>query len=239
LSTASLRSRIGRAALIAALVALMLAFVGLAVWQVERRAWKHALIARVDQRVHAEPVEAPDAAHFTAADDEYRHVRVSGRFIAGKETFVRATTVLGSGYWLVVPLRRTDGTIVLINRGFVTSADRSRLAVPPDETTITGLLRASEPRGTLIRDNRPDEDRWVSRDVRAIALRRGLHDVAPYFVDADADPATAADGGVPVGGLTVVAFTDNHLLYAVTWSGLALLVAAAVVRVMRGGRSTA
>ena len=243
MSATPLRSRVGRVSLLAALIALMLVFVGLAVWQVERRAWKHALIARVEQRVHAEPVDAPDANHFTAGDDAYRHVRVTGRFVAGQETFVRAATVLGSGYWLLVPLRRSDGAVVLINRGFVTGSDRSRLAAPPDETTITGLLRISEPRGTLIQDNHPEQDRWVSRDVQAIALRRGLQDVLPYFIDAEADPADAADGGVaaaargvPVGGLTVVAFADNHLLYAVTWSALALLVAAAIVRVLRGAR---
>ncbi|HEY1229800.1 MAG TPA: SURF1 family cytochrome oxidase biogenesis protein, partial [Ramlibacter sp.] len=41
------------------LVAATLGFVALGVWQVERLAWKEALVARVDARVHAAPVPAP------------------------------------------------------------------------------------------------------------------------------------------------------------------------------------
>jgi len=47
--------------------------------------------------------------------------------------------------------------------------------------------------------------------------------VAPYFLDADDSPNP---GGWPVGGLTVVRFHNSHLVYALTWYGLALMVAA-------------
>ena len=52
-----------------------------------------------------------------------------------------------------------------------------------------------------MRPNRPAEDRWYSRDIAAIAKARGLRNVAPFFIDADATPNT---GGYPVGGMTVV-----------------------------------
>ncbi len=60
-----------------------------------------------------------------------------------------------------------------------------------------------------------------------------LSDAGP---DADDGGLGAASLGVPVGGLTVVTFADNHLLYAVIWSLLALLSAAAMRRVLRDGR---
>ncbi len=63
--------------------------------------------------------------------------------------------------------------------------------------------------------------------MQAIAAARGLSDVAPYFVDADAAPGAAAPTAGPVGGLTVIAFPNNHLVYALTWYGLALMVAGA------------
>ena len=50
--------------------------------------------------------------------------------------------------------------------------------------------------------------------------RRGGWGVAPYFLDADAAPNV---GGYPVGGLTVVKFADNHLVYALTWFALCAL----------------
>ena len=101
------------------------------------------------------------------------------------------------------------------------------------ETTVTGLLRITEPGGMLLRSNDPAAERWFSRDVEAIAAARGLTDVAPYFIDADA----ASDGpGWPVGGLTVIKFHNNHLVYALTWYGLALMVAVGTVYVIRQSR---
>ena len=38
---------------------------------------------------------------------------------------------------------------------------------------------------------------------------------------------------MPVGGLTVTSFTDNHLVYAITWYALALMVALAAGHVAR------
>ena len=232
----------GRVGLLLLSVACLALFVGLAAWQVERRACKHALIAQVDARIHAEPVEAPGPDHRPTTQDAYRRVQATGRFIAGRDTFVRAATDLGSGYWVMTPLRRPDGTIVLINRGFVSGDDRSRIADVTTEpatapatglATITGLLRLSEHgRGFLSHDD-PATDRWVTRDVDAIAKARGLQRVAPYFIDADAGPVEAPPRTRPVGGLTVVAFSDNHLLYAIVWSVLALVCLVAVVRVIR------
>jgi surfeit locus 1 family protein len=88
---------------------------------------------------------------------------------------------------------------------------------------VTGLLRLSEPGGGFLRPNDPRSDRWYSRDVAAIAASRGLDRVAPYFIDLERAPDEA---GLPIGGLTVVTFPNNHLVYAVTWGILALMAAA-------------
>ena len=85
---------------------------------------------------------------------------------------------------------------------------------------MTGLLRITEPDGAFLRSNDPAANRWYSRDVAAIAKARDLGLTAPYFVDADATPNP---GGYPVGGLTVVRFPDNHLVYALTWFVLCAL----------------
>ncbi|RVB98891.1 SURF1 family protein, partial [Mesorhizobium sp. M7A.F.Ca.AU.002.06.1.1] len=66
--------------------------------------------------------------------------------------------------------------------------------------------------------------------VQAIAAKQGIGQVAPYFIDADATPNP---GGWPVGGLTVVSFHNNHLVYALTWFGLALMVLGAVAWLLR------
>ena len=82
----------------------------------------------------------------------------------------------------------------------------------------TGLVRASEPHGGFLRANDAAADRWYSRDIAAIGRARSLGHLAPVFIDADATPNP---GDYPVGGLTVVAFRNAHLAYALTWFALA------------------
>lgn len=201
-------------------------FTTLGIWQLQRLAWKHDLIARVEARVHAAPAPAPDAAAWasTPKQQEYRRVRLQGRWLQGRDTRVQAVTEAGPGRWLLRPLLRDDGSVVLVNLGFVPEDWR---APPPAAETadVTGLLRLSEPGGGFLRRNAPAEDRWHSRDVEAIAAHHGLANAAPFFVDADAASAAQAGTPWPRGGLTVVRFRDNHLGYALTWFVLALLVA--------------
>lgn len=217
-------------------VLLFLVFAALGTWQVERRAWKLDLIDRVERRVHAEPSDAPGPSAWAALDaahDEYRRVRLAGRFLDDRQTFVQAVTDLGPGYWVLTPLRRDDGVVVLVNRGYVPSEARARVAPGGGPVNVVGLLRLTEPGGGFLRRNEPAAGRWYSRDVAAIAAARGLAAAAPYFVDAQTATGAADAGTPPVPGLTVVAFHNSHLVYAITWYTLALMVAGAAWRLLR------
>lgn len=220
---------------------LFAGFVSLGTWQVRRLAWKRDLIARVDARVHAPPVAAPAPsawAGITAASAEYRHVSLRGHFLHDRQTLVWTATDLGSGFWVMTPLVQDDGSIVLVNRGFAPAdwcgAGQGCARGPGGEVALTGLLRMSEPSGFL-RGNDPARDSWYTRDVASIARTRGLSRVAPFFVDQDAAPGTLDRGkpAWPQGGLTVVAFPNNHLSYLITWYALALLVLGAGIYVAR------
>lgn len=208
----------------AALVVAFSGFVALGTWQLQRMAWKDALIARVDARVHAEPVDPPARARWdsiTAEDDEYRRVHVRGEWLDVAPARTQAVTAIGAGWWLLSPLQTGSGDIVLVNRGFV-PGDADPVPAPSGPAEVIGLLRLPEVGGGFLRNNDPAADRWHSRDVAAIAASRGLpaERVAPYFIDAEHDPARA---GWPRGGLTVVQFRDHHLQYALTWFAMALL----------------
>ncbi len=211
-----------------ALLAIAFAgFVALGVWQLQRMAWKDALIARVEARLRAAPVAPPERSRWSTIDearDGYRRVRLVGTFLPVPEARTQAVTELGAGYWALAPLRMANGDILFVNRGFVPSGAVGA-APPAGRVEVVGLLRMNEPGGGFLRRNRPDDGRWYSRDVAAIARSRGLpaEAVAPFFVDAAADPAVA--GGWPRAGLTVVRFRDSHLSYALTWFGLAALAA--------------
>lgn len=227
-----------RLVLVVGFAAAFFLFVSLGLWQLERREWKLDLISQVTQNQAAEPVPAPGPeswATLTPAD-AYRRVIVHGVWEHSRETAVQAMTVMGSGYWVLTPLRDHRGFTVLVNRGFVDAQHRSQEARPesliPGTVTVDGLLRWTEPGGRFPSENLPGEDRWYSRDVAAIAHKRELPmaRTAPYFVDAT-DASDAHDW--PVAGLTVVRFRNAHLGYALTWFALAGLSVLGIVLLLK------
>lgn len=234
-------------------VALFMGFIALGVWQVQRLAWKLDLIDRVAQRLVAAPSPLPPKALWptvNAADYAYQTVRVRGVWLDDKTVLTQANTRLGPGYWVMTPLQTADGDAVLVNRGFVPQDQRAQwlghtetpqAAAMPEPVTVDGLLRMSEPGGGFLRNNNPSEQRWYSRDVAAIGQAQQLSNMAPFFIDAGipdgkaspADWPLAAAGEWPRQGLTVVHFSNTHLVYALTWFGLALMVVGAAVLVAR------
>jgi len=241
---------------LAAALVLFVVLLQLGTWQVRRLAWKEDLIARVDARVHAAPVPVPGVADWPAftrtsartnartsartnadINPEYLRVTVQGRYLHPHTALVQATTALGAGYWVLTPLQQDTGEIVWVNRGFVPpkwQGDGDHNAI----VQLTGLLRLTEPNGAFLRQNAPQADRWHSRDVAALTAARGLPpaQTAPYFIDAQTSDRPTDDtfsGLPPTPGLTVIRFANNHLVYAITWYGLALGLLAAVIFVWR------
>ena len=241
----------GRGSWLAALaLACALGFGSLSVWQFQRLGWKQALMARVARQLAAAALPLPAPASWptlSREQDEYRRLTLSARFDASREARVLASTELGRGQWVLVPAQLADGHWLWVNRGFVDDAHRDPTshAAPAGAQRLTGLLRWTEPRGWLWQRNDPAAGRWVSRDVAALSAAAGLPaaQVAPFFLDLTADEAAAGaavgalDGtagtGYPRAGLTVLHFSNNHLVYALTWAALALGSATALVWLWR------
>ena len=218
-------------------VAAFAVLVGLGTWQLERLAWKEALIAAVDARLAAAPEPAPpppwDGADL--ADVDYRRVTVVGRFLP-QEAFVYTILsdargpLAGPGYWVVSPFETDAGWLVLVNRGFVPVDGRGPAARPPapdGPTTLEGVVRGADPPGLFT----PAPDRagriWYVRDAGELAPAFHLpagRPLAPFTIDAVAAETPA--GGVPQAGETRTVFPNSHLQYAVTWYGLAAALVA-------------
>lgn len=165
-------------------------------------------------------------------------MKLSGVYEGRGAALVRAATGLGTGYWTMTPLRLDDGRQVWINRGFVPEGTKVAVAAastPQGRVTVNGLVRLSEPGGSLLQSNRPQDDRWYARDVQALAKARKIGPVAPVFVDAQTEVGRAphTTGAKPTPGLTQIQFPDNHFMYALTWFAMALLAAVALVYVWR------
>jgi len=208
--------------------------IGLGTWQVKRLAWKEALIATVSARFAAPPTALPppsDWARLDPADDEFRRVTVTAEFGNDKEALVYTTgsslrADSGPGYWVFAPARFPGGT-VMVNRGFVPEDRKDpatrRAGDIAGPVTVVGVMRWPELPGLFTPAGEPAKNLWFSRDSTAIAAAKGVGPVAPFYIDLESPPAP---GGFPLAGVLRPAFPNNHLGYAVTWFGLAAVLAA-------------
>ena len=217
------------APLVATLVALAI-LLSLGLWQLDRKAWKEGLLRQIETRAYAPPADIPpesDWPNWRAVDGEYRRVRVEGEFLADRLVALHGLAELRQrqatqGFYLFMPLRRDDGSIVMINRGFVPTELRQEatqaLLAAPTRASVTGLARAPEVRGPFVPENDPKAGSWWVRDLGDMARARDLSRLAPFYIDADSTPNP---GGWPKGGQTQLTLRNTHLQYAVTWFGLA------------------
>jgi surfeit locus 1 family protein len=215
-----------------AAAAALAVLVALGAWQVERKAWKEALIATIAERLAAPPIAVPGPAgwsRLSSDSDEFLHVSVTVEFDNGKEALVYTSGSTlrddpgGPGYWVFAPARLADG-IVMVNRGFVPQDRRDTASRPEDEiagpVTITGVLRWPEPPGLFTPAADPARNIWFSRDSAAIADAKGVA-AAPFYIELE-DPELP--GGLPHPGRLKPNLPNNHLQHAITWFGLAAVL---------------
>jgi len=225
-------SRGGAIAATAFTLVCLVILIGLGVWQLERKAWKENLIATMTERFDAAPRDLPPRADWPGLvpdKDEYRRVRFSAEFIAGEEALVYAAgsgvrpDVKGPGYFVFAPARLPDGSIIVVDCGFVPPdrKDPSTRAQgqPRGTVDIVGAMRWPESRGLFTPADDPKANVWYLRDTSAMAQAKKWGAIAPFYIDQE---APIPPGGLPLPGKLAVHLPNNHLQYAVTWFGLAL-----------------
>jgi surfeit locus 1 family protein len=219
------------------LIPALLAFavlMALGTWQIKRKAWKEGLIAALTTRLSAPPVALPPPASWPTLDrtnNEYRHVAFNAQFEAGQDALVYATATAfrpdvdasGQGYWVFTPARLADGSLAVVNRGFVPKDvwDANAHAVAPisGSVTITGVIRWPDERHWFTPNDDPVANLWFSRDPAAMAAAKGWVHASPFYVEQE---SPIPPGGWPQPGKLVVRLRNEHLQYAMTWYGLAL-----------------
>jgi surfeit locus 1 family protein len=203
---------------------LLLVLLGLGGWQVERLHWKEALIAARAAAIAAPPIAVPRDLD-QARGMEFRHVAATGIFLNDKEIFLGATDEGGAtGYHLLVPLRLSDGALLLVDRGWLPGNRKdpaTRAAgLLAGTRTVEGLLRlvpAARP-NWFVPDNDCARNYWFWIDGAAIQRCLALDRLLPVYIDAGPAPNP---GGFPKGGITRTALPNDHLSYAITWFALA------------------
>lgn len=214
-----------------ALVCLVV-LIGLGVWQIERKSWKENLIATMTERLDAAPRDLPRRAAWAGLvqdKDEFSRVHFPAEFLPDQEALVYAAgsgvraDVKGPGYFVFAPARLSDGSIVVVDRGFVPldlkdSSMRAQGA-PYDTVEIVGTMRWPESRGLFTPADDAKSNVWYLRDTAAMAQAKNWGPIAPFYIDQE---TPVPPGGWPKPGKLAVHLPNNHLQYAITWFGLAL-----------------
>nr|WP_316657134.1 SURF1 family protein [uncultured Gellertiella sp.] len=228
-----------------AVLVVLAILLALGTWQVQRLAWKEALLAEMDQRVHETPLALSDMEALAAkgGDVDYRPMVVTGRYDNSRERHFLATYQGESGFYIYTPLLLADGRSLFVNRGFVPYGNKepeSRvLGQLTDVVDVTGLARAklAEKPSFVVPENDLAKNVFYWKDLGAMASSTGLDPArtVPFFLDA---ARTEIPGGMPIGGVTIIELPNNHLQYAVTWYGLAaVLLVISLIGWWRGRKS--
>jgi len=226
------------------LLPVLLAFVvliGLGIWQIQRKAWKERLITDLTERLAGPPLALPpmrDWRPLDAASDEYRRVRFTAQFDNDREALVFAAASgfrpdvadSGPGYWVFTPARLADGGTVIVNRGFVPDARKNRQTRLQGEVSgpvaLVGVMRWPDSRHWFTPNDDPARNVWFVRDPMAIAAAKNLGAVAPFYIEQE---TPVPPGGLPQPGKLAVSLPDDHLQYALTWFGLAAVLAGSFI----------
>lgn len=206
---------------------MTVACVLLGLWQLDRYELRADRNGAVRTALAADPVPLESLVPADAAitdiprDVEWRSVVVSGRYDPQATMTLRLRPVSGqSGVHALTPLVLSDGSAVLVDRGFVATAARTTddVGVPdpvPGPVELVGRLRLSENRGAgLDPDSTPPSIRFV--DLSDPALQElSTAPLASIWVES-VDQSPPEDTGlspIPPPQLS----SGPSLIYAVQW----------------------
>lgn len=205
--------------------------VSLGVWQMQRLAWKEALLARVAALQHAPSTPIGPVLERIAQGADAGFTRVSADCPGlGQAPFLELFSVRdgGAGVRLISACKVTSGGYgsVLVDRGFVSDQVSVRPAI--DATSVApihmiGVLRVPDRATFVTPKNEIAANHWYSRDVPAMAQALGVRAPAPMFLMAETstNPDWKALDPQPL----PAEISNRHLEYALTWFGLAASLA--------------
>lgn len=185
----------------------------LGVWQIQRLAWKQAILADIEARIAADPVPLPD--EIDPEDHAYLPVTASGATVLGARVLA-SVKLQGAGYRMIDVLD-TGTRRVLLDRGFLPMEQHTD-AAGPQEITVTGNLHWPRETDRFTPDPDLEDGLWFARDVPAMAAAL---DTEPVLIvarevsgfDPPVTPLPVDTAGIP----------NNHLQYALTWFSLCLV----------------
>lgn len=208
------------------LLALFMAglFVFLGVWQFNRNTHKHDIEVR-EKAAYAKP--APDVTTVGSDPVDGSRVEATGTFDGTHETVLRNQVKSDNvGVDVLTPLRLTNGTAVLVDRGWVQASATSGVTTDPPPggvAVVHGLVHTTNPlsaQDTV--DHLADGRLAIPRVDLAVIGRTLPYRLAPVWIQAQAIQPSP-HGNAPALPQPPPPDPVNHMEYAIEWFGFALI----------------
>ncbi|HAH10313.1 MAG TPA: hypothetical protein DCL54_16150 [Alphaproteobacteria bacterium] len=214
--------------LTAAALTAMAVLVALGTWQIQRRAAKHAFLDKVAARAAEQPV--PLEQVLSSPDPEYRRVQIAMPTDCQRQALVNGFIVEGGrtipGATVITPGLLPNGDAVLVARGFVPNAilkgqsDWRQSTDCPDQLQGIAVWAPPQSAGTFTPPANLSEPRWYHWDGVGMARHLGLKLKTAAILRME--PESPVRPAWPRPQAYALNIPNNHLVYALTWYGLAL-----------------
>ena len=200
--------------------------ISLGVWQLKRLKYKNHVLSTITSNARLEPIDYKLLENYNEqelANNLYRKIKCSGKFLHNKEIFVYAGgrySKYPEGYILFTPLMVAENKVIIINRGFIPinlKKQSLRLeTLPGGIVNIEGYLMKGEQKSWAIPNNDINKNIWFSVDLEQMQQYVGL-ETGQYFIS-----RMYQNDEYPIGEKLNINIRNNHLAYALTWFGLAI-----------------
>ncbi len=198
-------------------LAVVVLFVVLGLWQLGRHGERVETNAVISDRIAEAPLELRDVASLEgSADLEYREVVALGEFQNPDYLRVVNRSQGGvAGEHVVALFTLDDGTVMVVNRGFVpVNADVALDPVADGPTEVRGWLRQSVPKGRFGVDDTREGVKIPRLNLDDVSERLG-EPVVPLWLQLSKDSTSVATFPDPV---PLPPLDDGpHLSYAAQW----------------------
>ncbi|OSP56516.1 SURF1 family protein [Pseudoruegeria sp. SK021] len=186
----------------------------LGLWQMQRLAWKEAILADLDARIAGAPVSLP--AQVDPVDDAFLPVTATGTILADEIIVQSSLKLVGPGFRVIAPFE-TGGRRILLDRGFIRLTDRDRVR-PEVTATITGNLHWPDEVDGFTPDPDVAGGMWFARDIDSLAAALNTEPVLLVARTTSENPLAVTPLPVASAGIP-----NDHLQYAVTWFLMAVV----------------
>ena len=210
---------------------------GLGFWQVQRLHWKEGLLAQLAANAAAAPIDlaTADAVQRDGRSIEFVRIGFRATYKFDAEMKMISTFEGGPGWTIITPAVTPGGQAVLVDRGQVPADRLESYDKPQGEVEITGIIRQyANGRARFDPDNDAAKNQWYWWDIPAMLQAShlpGNGKPLPFVVQL-LPAAVTAD--LPRPPEPRANLSNNHLGYAITWFGLALVLLVIAGLFLRG-----